>query len=329
MNERPAHHASDGRFRNPWPDSGPHSARDIARLMWTQLSSGPSVRRGSFPAASAAFLHPRAGSDEATATWMGHSTTLLQVGGMNILTDPMWSENAFPVQGMGPRRVMPPPIPLDALPPIDIVLQSHNHYDHLDAGTVRRIAAMHPRATWVAPLRLGATLRRLGVREVVELDWWQEADVRGIGITATPACHFSGRGPFDRNRTLWCGFALRAGSRRAWFAADTAYHPEFGLIGERCGPFDLVLMPIGAYEPRWFMRIVHVDPDEAVQAYRDACAAWSSAPAPTMLAIHWGTFRLTAESMDEPPLRARAAWDRAGLPGEALWIAAFGETRSW
>lgn len=327
---RAPHHASDGRFRNPWPDSGPPSPRSVARLMWSQLRTRVAATPPSaFATTAPHFVRPHAPADAATVTWVGHSTTLLQLAGRNILTDPMWSGHAFPIQGVGPRRVTPPAFALAELPPVDIVLQSHNHYDHLDATTVRAIARAHPQAIWVAPLRLGATLRRFGVREVVELDWWQQAEVAGIDITATPARHFAARGPFDRNRTLWCGFALRAGARRAWFVADTAYHPEFGAIGQRCGPFDLVMMPIGAYDPRWFMRVVHVDPEEAVQAFRDACAPWPQAPAPLMLGIHWGTFRLTTEPMDEPPARARAAWELAGLPPEKLWVAAFGETRSW
>jgi N-acyl-phosphatidylethanolamine-hydrolysing phospholipase D len=167
------------------------------------------------------------------------------------------------------------------------------------------------------------------VKHVIELDWWQEATIGDITITATPACHFSARGPFDRNRALWCGFALRAGEKRALFVADTAYHPEFRDIGERCGPFGLVMMPVGAYEPRWFMRLVHVDPEEAVRAFGEICAAHPGRMTPMMLAIHWGTFRLTTEPMDEPPERARAAWEKAALDSSRLWVAKFGETRDW
>lgn len=326
----PAHHAPDGTFRNPWPDSETHGLRDVARMLWEQrLGRVPNPPRGSFPVAAPQLVRPHADPAIATATWMGHSTALLQVGGLNVLTDPVWSERASPVQWMGPRRVMAPPLALDALPPLDIVLLSHSHYDHLDRATVERLARLHRDAVWVTPLALGAYLREFGVQHVVELDWWQHTVVKGATVTATPARHFSARRARDRNRTLWCGYALELEGRRAWFAGDTAYHPEFRRIGERCGPFDLVLVPIGAYDPRWFMHVVHMDPAEAVQAYADVASAYASAPPPLMLAIHWGTFRLTSEPMDEPPRRAREEWAARGFDDDLLWVAAFGETRGW
>lgn len=326
----PPHHAPDGTFRNPWPDSGTHGLRDVARMLVGQrVARVPTPARDSFPVAAPRIVMPRADRAIATATWMGHSSVLLQVGGLNILTDPVWSERASPMQWIGPRRVMSPPMGLEELPPLDVVLMSHAHYDHLDRGTVRRLAALHPEATWVAPLRLGRYLRGFGAREVVELDWWQQEVVKGATITGTPARHFSARRLGDRNATLWAGYAVEVEGRRAWFAGDTAWHPEFRLIGERCGPFDLVMMPIGAYDPRWFMRIVHVDPGEAVQAYVECASAYPAAPSPLMLGIHWGTFRLTSEPMDEPPKRVAGEWDRRGLEPELLWIAQFGETRGW
>jgi Predicted Zn-dependent hydrolases of the beta-lactamase fold len=273
------------------------------------------------------IAQPRLPADQAAATWIGHSTVLLQTGGLNVLTDPMWSERAFPVQWAGPRRVMPPAFALDMLPPLDIVLLSHSHYDHLDKLTAKRLARSHPEATWVVPLALGRYLRDFGVRHVVELDWWQSADVKGAAVRAMPAQHFSARRFRDRNRTLWSGFVLEIAQRRHYFAGDTAHHPEFAAIGE-LGPFDLVMMPIGAYDPRWFMRIVHVNPEEAVRAYTEIVSSRPGAPLPVMLGIHWGTFRLTDEAMDEPPRRARDAWRAAALPDERLWIAAVGETRS-
>lgn len=293
------------------------------------MPCAPTPARGAFPSVTPDIAYPRAAPREATATWVGHSTVLLQIGGVNILTDPMWSERAFPVQWAGPRRVMPPAVALDALPPLDLVLLSHSHYDHLDRATVKRLAKRQPNATWIAPLKLGAYLGGLGVRDVVELDWWQRTEARGVMITATPARHFSARRPGDRNRTLWCGFALEVAGRRVYFAGDTAYHPEFGAIGERCGPFDLVMMPIGAYDPRWFMHRVHVDPEEAVQAYVDVTSAHPGATRPLVLGIHWGTFRLTDEPMDQPPHRTRAVWQARGLDEKALWIARFGETRAF
>ena len=252
---------------------------------------------------------------------------LLQIGGINVLTDPVFSERAFPVQWMGPRRVMDPAVAIDALPPLDVVLLSHNHYDHLDRPAVKRLARAHPDATWIVPLRLGRYIRPWGARDIIELDWWQEAASRGLGVTATPARHFSARRAGDRNRSLWCGFAVALDGMRLWFAGDTAYHPEFAEIGARCGPFDFVMIPIGAYEPRWFMERVHVNPEEAVRIYGDVTAAHAAASAPLMLGIHWGTFRLTDEPMDEPPRLTLKHWRERGLDEDRLWIARFGETR--
>lgn len=328
--ERPAHHAADGTFCNPWPDSGTHGPGDVVRLL--REYRGPRASnppRGFFPTTTPDIVRPRAAPPLSTATWIGHSTVLLQVGGLNILTDPVFSERAFPVQWVGPRRVMSPAVAIDRLPPLDVVLLSHSHYDHLDKPAVRRLARLHHDAVWVAPLRLGDYLRGFGVRNVVELDWWQSAEVKGMRVTGTPARHFSARRFRDRNRTLWCGYALEIGGRHIYFAGDTAQHPEFGEIGRRCGPYDLVLMPIGAYDPRWFMRIVHLDPEEAVEAYERITLAHPDAPLPLMLGIHWGTFRLTSEPMDEPPRRALAHWAARGLDPARLWIAQFGETRRW
>jgi N-acyl-phosphatidylethanolamine-hydrolysing phospholipase D len=261
------------------------------------------------------------------ATWIGHSTVLLQLGGLNVITDPVFCQRAFPVQWLGPRRVMDPAVSLDELPPLDVVLLSHNHYDHLDRSAVKRIARAHPRATWFVPLKLGDYVRRWGVREIIELDWWQGASKGSLRVTATPARHMSARRLGDRNSTLWCGFALEANGLRVFFAGDTAYHPEFREISARCGPFDFVMIPIGAYEPRWFMERVHVNPEEAVRIYENLRAA-HPARAPLMLAIHWGTFHLTAEAMDEPPRLTSERWREVGLDADRLWVARFGETRS-
>ena len=325
----PAHHQPDGSFRNPWPDSEPRGWSDVLR--WTlqrrTQTLAPTPPRGSFAVATPAITHPRASDTTFAATWVGHSTVLLQFGGLNVLTDPVFSQRAFPVQWAGPRRVMDPALSIDALPPLDVVLLSHSHYDHLDKPAVRRIANAHPRATWVVPLGLGAYIRGFGAREIVELDWWQETIVHGLRVTATPARHFSARRLGDRNKTLWCGFAVEMKGSRALFAGDTAYHPEFGDVGARCGPFDFVMIPIGAYDPRWFMHVVHTDPEEAVQIYRDLIAPHDGERPPLMLGIHWGTFRLTDEPMDEPPRRTADRWRTAGLDADRLWIARFGETR--
>ena len=267
------------------------------------------------------------GQEGLAVTWFGHSTALLQLDGVNLLTDPVWSERASPVRFAGPRRLVPPPVPLDALPKLDAVLLSHNHYDHLDRETVTALARRHPATPWIAPLGLAPLLRSFGVREVRELDWWEATELGGYEVAATPAQHFSARGPLDRNQSLWCGFAVRSKRWRAWFAGDTGYHPEFRAIGERLGPFDLALIPIGAYDPRWFMRPVHLDAEEAVQVALDLAAAHPSHPGTAVVPIHWGTFKLTDEPMDEPPRRALEAWGRAGLDRDRFWLLKHGETR--
>lgn len=326
-----AHRAPNGTFRNPWPDSEPRGFRDVLRwsLQRRKQEIPPTPPRGSFPVETPAITRPRAPARDYTATWVGHSTVLLQFGGLNILTDPIFSQRAFPVQWAGPRRIMDPAVPLEALPPLDIVLLSHTHYDHLDRPSVRRLAKAHPAATWVTALGVGAYIREWGVREIVELDWWQQTSVGSLRVTATPARHFSARRIGDRNRTLWCGFAFELNGVRALFAGDTAYHPEFGEVGARYGPFDLVMLPIGAYDPRWFMHVVHTDPEEAVQIYQDVTAPHPTAQLPLMLGLHWGTFRLTDEALDEPPRRTAERWHTLGLAGDRLWIAKFGETRAF
>jgi N-acyl-phosphatidylethanolamine-hydrolysing phospholipase D len=326
-----SHHGEAGLFRNPWPDSEPPGWWAVFKWMRERRAQPrlPSPPRGSFPTAAPDIAYPRATDADFSATWIGHSTVLLQVGGLNVITDPVFSQRAFPLQWMGPRRVMDPAVALDALPPLDIVLLSHSHYDHLDRPAVKKLARMHPGATWIVPLRLGAYVRGWGVRNIVELDWWQETEVKGLRITATPARHFTARRLGDRNKSLWCGFAFEIQGRRAFFAGDTAYHPEGARIGAACGPFDLVMMPIGAYDPRWFMHVVHMDPEESVQLYRDLAASHITALQPLMLGLHWGTFRLTDEAMDEPPRRTAARWRELRLSDDRLWIARFGETRHW
>jgi N-acyl-phosphatidylethanolamine-hydrolysing phospholipase D len=246
---------------------------------------------------------------------------------MNVLTDPMWGDRASPVGFVGPRRWLPPGLGFDALPPVDVILLSHDHYDHLDQPTVRRIAGRFPDARWYVPLGIARKLLRWGPGHVVELDWWQEVADGGLELACTPARHFSGRGLRDRNRTLWCGWCIRSGHQRVFFAGDTASHPAFHEITTRFGPFDLVMLPIGAYAPRWFMRPVHMDPTEAVEAYRCIRDAAPPGHSSVMASMHWGTFKLSDEPMSEPPWRARAEWKRVGLAAGELWIPSPGESR--
>jgi N-acyl-phosphatidylethanolamine-hydrolysing phospholipase D len=324
----PDHHAPGGGFRNPWPNAGQPVFTGMLRWAMTRTVK-PRIdrtKRGQFPKAEPSFASPRAGPTEVSLTWVGHATFLIQIAGLNVLTDPVWSERCSPVQFAGPRRYMPPGIPFEQLPPIDLVLQTHDHYDHLDDLTVRRLADEHPEALWFAPLRLGAWLTERGARVERELDWWESTECHGLEVTSIPAQHFSGRS-FQRNQSLWCGWVVRGGHRNVYFVGDTGRHPAFGEIGSRAGPFDAVIAPIAAYDPRWFMAPVHIGPEEAVAAYRELTASGNGGRRCPMVAMHWGTFKLTDEPMTEPPVRARAAWQQAGLPSDDLWILKHGETR--
>jgi L-ascorbate metabolism protein UlaG (beta-lactamase superfamily) len=254
----------------------------------------------------------------AVVTFVGHSTFLIQTPGGNILTDPMYSQRAGPFNLLGPRRVRQPAVPLEDLPRVAIVLLSHNHYDHCDLRTLRRLAARFDPIV-VTPVGNGRLARKAGMQRVEELDWWQPATMPGVPITLTPAHHFSARGPFDKNRALWGGFQIVAGSKRIYFAGDTAYAPFFRDVRQRLGPVDLALLPIGAYEPRWFMRVVHMNPEEAVQAHLDLDASQS-------LAMHFGTFQLTAEGIDEPARDLTAALHHRGMAPSCFRTLGFGDS---
>ena len=326
------HHRPGGGFRNPWPGAAAHGLADVLKWMAQRprTSREPNPPATALPRTTPAFATPHAGEGTLGVTWVGHSTFLLQVGALNVLTDPMWSERASPISWVGPRRLVPAAVAFDTLPPIDLVLLSHNHYDHLDVPTVRAIARAHPEAQWVTPMGLAEFVRRHGVRIARDFDWWDEARIGAAKLACMPAQHFSARGLGDRGDTLWCGWTLTAHDRRVYFAGDTAYHPDFARVAERFGPFDMALLPICAYEPRWFMRSVHMNAEEAVRAFGDLLAAHPHTPGRrrVMVGGHWGTFRLTDEPVQEPPEHARRAWDAAGLPPDDLWVLAHGETRT-
>jgi Predicted Zn-dependent hydrolases of the beta-lactamase fold len=322
----PAHHDSRGGFRNPWSGSALHGFGGFLKWMLTR-SRRESAAITNPSAVPALQELPPDVSEALSVTWIGHSSFLIQFGGMNILTDPIWSDRASPVGFAGPRRLVPPAIALDALPKIDIVLLSHDHYDHLDDRTVRRLIMLFPETSWIVPLGVGDFLRKRGAASVRELDWWGEAMVGPASIVCTPAQHFSGRYPWNRNATLWCGWSIRIGDLAVFFAGDTGLHPEFGTIARKLGPFDMSILPIGAYDPRWFMHPVHMAPEEAVAAFRAIHSVHPEA-AGVMVASHWGTFRLTDEPVDEPPELTRQEWASANLPPESLWILAHGESRA-
>jgi N-acyl-phosphatidylethanolamine-hydrolysing phospholipase D len=317
------------RFENPWPSAERHGFRDVLRWALERRTRRPQrPEAGRIESAlqlmSPSFEMPRASPESLTATWIGHTTVLIQLAGINILTDPIWSQRASPLPFAGPKRHSAPGVHFDSLPIIDVVLISHDHYDHLDSRTVDKLISRFPAAAWRAPLGVAAFIRDRGAKDVKEMTWHQTDGFCGVDFTCVPAQHFSGRGLFNRNHTLWCGWVLRAPGHSVFFAGDTALNPSFARTAAAYGPLDLALMPIGAYDPRWFMRAVHMDPEECVDAVR--MLAGNSMSVPTVLATHWGTFKLTDEPLAEPPLRMAKAWAAAGFPPEKLWIFALGQT---
>jgi L-ascorbate metabolism protein UlaG (beta-lactamase superfamily) len=259
---------------------------------------------------------PPLGDAAAVVTFVGHSTFLIQTPAGNLLTDPMFSRRAGPFGLLGPRRVRRPAIRFEELPPIGTVLLSHNHYDHCDLPTLRKLARRFDPLV-LTPLGNARLVRSAGIRRVEELDWWDQESIGSLSIAMTPAQHFSARTPFDRNRALWAGFVVRFGDHRIYFAGDTAYAGFFRDIRQRFGPFDLALLPIGAYEPRWFMRVVHMNPAEAVQAHLDLGS-------PETIGMHFGTFRLTAEAIDDPIRELDQARQANGVPASRFRVLDFG-----
>ncbi|HEY3786530.1 MAG TPA: MBL fold metallo-hydrolase [Steroidobacteraceae bacterium] len=263
---------------------------------------------------------------EIALTFINHITFLVQFAGLNILTDPVYSKRASPFRSVGPQRVREPGLAFEALPPIHVVLVTHNHYDHLDLPTLMRLEAVHA-PHFITGLGNRAFLQQFGLHAVEELDWWQSASASGQSaspsgaqIIMTPAQHWSSRRPRNRNRTLWGGFVVQSAGRQLYFAGDTGYGGHFRQVRERLGRIDLALLPIGAYEPRWFMRDQHMNPDDAVLAHRDLEAA-------TSVGTHFGCFQLTDEGIDEPVTDLAAARHSHGVTEEEFQVLDTGETR--
>ena len=318
---RPTHHVEGG-FRNTDPDfhrpSGWTRWNFVVRRL---LATAIAPRAFDAPRIVNDGAALRAGLVNPSITWVGHSTLLVQLDGLNFLTDPNWGARASPVSWGGPSRLSPPGLAFEDLPRIDVVIISHDHYDHLDLGTVKRLAETH-NPLFIVPLGLKAWFGDNGMSRVEELDWWQEHDYRGVRFVCVPAQHFSQRTLWDGNRRLWASWAVLSHERRLYFSGDTGYFAGFKEAGQRLGPFDLAALPIGAYVPPVIMKAVHVTPEEAVQAFVDLNAR-------VLVGIHWGTFDLAEEPLDEPPGRMLAEARHRGIDSERAWILKIGETRRW
>jgi L-ascorbate metabolism protein UlaG (beta-lactamase superfamily) len=243
---------------------------------------------------------------KARITFINHSSFLIQVQGANILTDPIWSERCSPVSFAGPKRNRTPGLDFDALPKIDIVLITHNHYDHLDLPSVLKLEAEH-QPLFVVPLGVDLYLRKKGISNIKVLDWWEETALGfGMKVCATPANHFSSRGMFDRDQTLWCGFGIHTGEDWIYYVGDTGYSDIFKEIGQRLSPMQSAIIPIGAYQPEWFMSPIHISPQQAVQVHQDLGE-------PLSIACHFNTFPLADDNAEDPVVELKKAMSDAKI----------------
>lgn len=316
---QPAHHHPDGGFRNP-PGSPVQSATlgDFLRFLLLDMRR---AKPPPLPPGLAAPTPPDlAALAENELAWLGHACFAFRMAGKLVLTDPYLSRTAGPF-GLGPKRFLDAAVRAEALPKLDLIAISHNHYDHLDTRALGayRFASETP---VVCPLGLAPLLKRQGFSEVIELDWWQDWRLGELTVTCLPAVHFSGRGVGDRNRTLWASFAFASPTRKLWFGGDSAPGAVFREIGERAGPFDLALVGIGAYEPRAIMQASHATPEEAVTIARDIGAK-------AAVGMHWGSIMLTPEDPFEAPIRFKRAALEQQYGEDNGWVMQVGEVRGF
>ena len=316
--------SDDGRFTNLVGDIG-HGSFAVRfpfmlRRLGTYFRSGEGAPER--VANDGSILRENARHSTPTVTWIGHATLLVQMEHVSFLTDPTWSNRPSPVTILGPGRFVDPGLRMDELPPIDFVVISHNHYDHLDLPTLKSLAKLNPATVFYVPLGNGQLLREHGISKVEELDWGQTSQYKGLTIHCLPSQHWSKRSLTDDLKALWSSWAITGAERRFYFAGDTGYFDQFAAIGRSLGPFDLVAVPIGAYEPRAMMRESHMNPEEALQAAIDLRAYRA-------MAMHFGTFDLSDEPLGEPPLRYKAAARDSEFADESAWVLAIGETRTF
>jgi len=311
------------RFRCPY-------IKDEKRSLWNILlwRLGFYDEKKSLPAPPEQFSYPRLSKEVnplfPTAMWMGHCTFLISCSGKNILTDPIWSDRCSPIPCYGPKRRHLPPVSFEDLPRIDLILISHNHYDHLDVKTIKKLHRSFPEAVWIVPTGLKKWFKKRGIEKVNELFWWEDGKYEGINITAVPGQHFSGRSIFDRNRSLWSGYVVEfQNKKRFYFVGDTGYNPyDFKSLGEHFKKMDLSLIPIGTYLPRSFMSPVHVNPQEAVQIHQDVHSTLS-------IGMHWKTFPLSDEPMNQPPYDLFLAMQEKSLDPQTFLPLEPGEKVNW
>ncbi|XP_066489214.1 N-acyl-phosphatidylethanolamine-hydrolyzing phospholipase D [Tiliqua scincoides] len=323
----------DGRFVNPWPTWKAPSYPNVLKWYLTEKDNSkvPSSKQEldrELPVLKPYFVeNPELVGkigDGMRVTWLGHASVMVEMDEITFLTDPIFSQRASPIQYAGPKRFRGPPCTVDQLPKIDAVVISHTHYDHLDYHTVLDLNnRFGSELRWFVPLGLLDWMQKCGCENVIELDWWAENCVPGhdaVTFVFTPSQHWSKRTPTDDNRVLWGSWSVLGPLNRFFFAGDTGYCVAFEEIGKRFGPFDLAAIPIGAYEPRWFMKYQHVDPEEAVRIHIDVQTKKS-------VGIHWGTFALANEYYLDPPTKLKEALDRYGLKTEDFFVLKHGESQ--
>jgi N-acyl-phosphatidylethanolamine-hydrolysing phospholipase D len=309
---RPPHHNADGTFKNMGANFEDRGMGDVIKWWWQRETPEP-IQFEIVPPNLSPWLQKD--SLGIHALWIGHSTFLIRMHGLTILTDPVFSKRASPVQWAGPKRSTPVALQLEQLPPIDVVILSHDHYDHTDLNSLRGIAKLKSstgqKPVFLSPLGFKKWFAKNDLPETIEKNWWDSAQVSQVRFTATPVQHWGKRGIGDNNSRLWCGWMIESQGKKIFFNGDTGYSTDFVQTFERFGPVDLALIPIGAYDPEWFMKPQHVNPEEAVQIHQDLRAKQS-------IGMHWGTFQLTDEPMDEPPYRLIQALQHKGLPVESF-----------